>query len=108
MQITREDLPQATLIALEGKLDLHTSRALREQLRPVLQEAVGRVVIDLAGVSFMDSSGLTVLIEAKRGTEHYGGHLRLCSLSGHLRQLFRITGLTASFDIRETRAEALA
>ncbi|MFM8981123.1 MAG: STAS domain-containing protein [Planctomycetia bacterium] len=108
MLITRQDLPHATVFAVEGKVDLQTSRTLREQLRPALQASAAVVVIDLTAVPFMDSSGLTVLIEAKRGTEHYGGQLRLCGLSATLRELFRITGLTASFDIRATRAEALA
>lgn len=108
MQITREDMGAATVFSLEGKLELQTSRALRDGLRPVLEASAPRVVIDLAGVSFMDSSGLTVLIEAKRGVEHYGGRLQLCGLSPHLRQLFRITGLVGSFEICATRAEALA
>jgi anti-anti-sigma factor len=79
-------------LAVHGELDLGTS--------PVLEEAVAkatgaaRVELDLSAMSFMDSSGLAVLIGARRRAEDAGHQLAIAGVNDHVRRLLDLTGTT--------------
>lgn len=107
MNVTREDHASAALFCVEGQVDMHTSPELRQHLRKALEERSSPIVVDLRGVSFIDSSGLATLIEALQAVGKYGGKLRLFGLAPSVRNLFRLSNLTSIFEIRESRDEAL-
>ena len=107
MKVEREDSEGAALFTVEGQIDMHSSPDFRHHLRRALEERKSPVVVDLAAVPFIDSSGLATLIEALQGIGRYGGKLRLVSLTPNVMNLFRLSNLTSIFDIRESRAEAL-
>jgi anti-sigma B factor antagonist len=107
MNVTRQNHGKAALFLVEGQVDMHTSPDLRRHLREALTDRCSRVVVDLASVSFIDSSGLATLIEALQATRKYGGSLRLCGLSPNVKNLFRLSNLTSIFDLRENREEAV-
>lgn len=107
MNVRREDHGSAVLLVLDGQIDMHTSPELRRHLKRALDQRATPIVTDLTGVSFIDSSGLATLIEALQGTGRYGGKLTLVGLSPGVRNLFRLSNLTAIFAICESREEAL-
>ena len=107
MNIQREDQGSAVVFVIDGQVDMHTSPALRSELKSALQAKASPVVVDLGEVSFIDSSGLATLIEALQAVSKYGGKLRLARLTPAVKNLFRLSNLTSIFDIRETREEAL-
>lgn len=88
--------PTSTGWRLVGEIDAHTAPALSRALA-TSAEAAGEgdvPVIDLAEVSFMDSSGLRVLVEATRAARDRGSDLELASPQPALSRLFEIAGLT--------------
>jgi anti-anti-sigma factor len=80
-----------------GEIDAHTADVLRAQLLP---DADGDDVrIDLSAVTFIDSSGLRVLLEAHRTLQQAGRRLVLVAPSRHVVRLFEVTGLTGALDV---------
>ena len=85
-------------MTLQGEIDPHTTKALDT----AIDEAVGDgtvVVLDLAGVTFIDSAGLRSLIRAQRLAEDAGGGLDLRNLRPSAQRILDITGLNAELTI---------
>lgn len=99
---------EATVITLRGDIDLHHV----PQVHPVLLEECAqkpaRLIIDLAEVGYMDSSGVGVLVHAFQKTKANGGKLRLVGMNPRVRGIFEITKLDKYFVICSTEREALA
>jgi anti-sigma B factor antagonist len=88
-----------TVLVLGGELDPHTAPLLRDQIERSLGAGRVNLVLDLAGLSFIDSSGLRVIISAHKDTAERGGHLVLRSPSPTARRLLDITGLLDHIEI---------
>ncbi len=83
-----------TTITLVGELDPATAPLLDQEVQRVLGDtSVERVVLDLAGLTFLDSSGLRVFVTARESLAARGGELALRSPSANTQRLLDITGL---------------
>jgi len=107
IQVKREKLGEAMVVSVGGSVDIYSSPELRGELKVALDGKVPRLVIDLSGVSFVDSSGLATLIEALQKVQVYAGKLLLCNLSPKVLGVFQLANLDHIFQIRETREAAL-
>jgi anti-anti-sigma factor len=94
MTITRID---DRTIAVTGEIDSHSAAAMQGALVEISDTA--ETVLDLAGVTFVDSSGLRVIVSSHRRQEAGGGSLTLRSPSDSVRRLLDITGLTTELSI---------
>jgi anti-anti-sigma factor len=103
-----ESPTQTAVLALAGEIDLHESAQVRQRLEPVLAQKPRRLLIDLTAVSYMDSSGLAVLIEAFQRIQPQGGVLALCGLQPAVQDIFEIARLDQVFKVYPNRAAALA
>ena len=72
-----------------------------EALKQAISDRRNPLVVDLAGVRYMDSSGVATLVECLRGVKTYGGALRLCGLNETLRGVFQMSRLETVFDFYE-------
>jgi stage II sporulation protein AA (anti-sigma F factor antagonist) len=79
----------ATIVTARGELDL----AVRDELRSVLEPLRGRVVVDLGGVTFIDSSCIGALAGAGGRLQSAGGELRVRAPSDSTRMVLEVTGL---------------
>jgi len=89
----------ATVTAI-GEVDLSSSPELRRVLQAQLDDhAVATLVVDLAGVTFIDSSGLGVLVDVRKRLDTGAGArvLRVDGVHGSVRRVFEITGLDGVF-----------
>lgn len=86
------DGPRA-VVSVAGALDLATAPRVREALAGVLARGATSVVVDLARLQFIDSSGLSVLVSAVKQLHHRGGHLTVRSVPSQAAQVFAMTGL---------------
>jgi anti-sigma B factor antagonist len=82
------------IVALSGELDVYTSPALRERVGELIKGGVSHVVIDLAGVSFIDSTGIGVLVGAHKRARGIQGTVELQSPRPGAMKALEITGLT--------------
>jgi anti-sigma B factor antagonist len=90
-------IPVATIIELDGGIDIFTSPALRERMLRALQRSTGLLICDLSRVTFCDASGLAVLVGVQRRARSMGITVGLASPSPRMAQLLRITGLDRGF-----------
>ena len=102
----REDR-EVTVVALAGELDAASSPLVSESLEKLLATGRQRFVIDLAGVSVLDSSGLSTLVRFFKRVRSGGGRLRLVGLQRPVRRVFELTRLDRAFDIDGAVAEAV-
>ncbi|MEW9532425.1 STAS domain-containing protein [Microbispora sp. NPDC049125] len=97
-----------SLIAVAGELDYHTASRLRETLDDLPMTSVPALIIDLTDVSYCDSTGITVLVGAHRGTQAAGIPLALSGVDDNLRRILGIIGLESLFRIYDTADSAAA
>ena len=95
------------IVAVEGDIDAATAPQLRERFDELLAEGEHSYVIDMAGVEFMDSSGLAALVRLFKRVRIGEGDVRLCGVRSEVLKIFELTRLNRVFDIFETRAEAV-
>lgn len=96
LTITSDVEGDASLLVVAGEVDASNADALRSAVVDALT-ARPEIVIDLAGITFMDSSGLAVLTHALNLVEEQGGKLTLRSPSSSVARLLEITGLSERF-----------
>jgi anti-sigma B factor antagonist len=88
-----------TIIPLEGEIDLHVSPRIAATLTAAVKEKPRNLIVDLAKVSYIDSSGLAILIEAMQSVEKYGGKFALAGLQENVKPIFEIARLDQVFRI---------
>ena len=93
---------------LEGEIDLHVSPGISASLKSKIAEKPKQLVVDLSRVSYIDSSGLAVLIEAMQNVAGYGGKFALAGLQESVRPIFEIARLDQVFRIYPDVDSALA
>lgn len=85
--------PGAQIVAPAGELDISTAPRLRDALR-ALEPRPETLIIDLRGLSFLDTSGLQLLLEERQSAERDGRRIVLVRGSDELHRLFELAGLT--------------
>ena len=99
MEIITEEIGSASIVRVSGEVDMSNSPAVRDSLMLLIGEKVPAIVVDLSGVTYMDSSGIATLIEGLQVTTSYGGIFRIAALTSKVRQVFELARLTDVFDI---------
>jgi anti-anti-sigma factor len=84
---------QALTVRLEGELDLETAQELDRQLAVIDAARLKRLVIDLRGVTFMDSRGLSSIVRAHQAAQENGYAVVLRRGSSQVQRLFALTGV---------------
>ncbi|HEX6329833.1 MAG TPA: STAS domain-containing protein [Actinomycetota bacterium] len=101
MELTLENATSGdwTVVRVAGELDLHTSPQLRDHVLGLLEEPPVRVALDMAKVTFMDSSSLGTLVTCLKRVRERGGRLILIGISGSPMKVLSLTGLDRVFDL---------
>ena len=102
MRATSTNENGITTIRLEGELDHHAAKHVMEQIGRILDFALPRqVTLDLSALSFMDSSGIAVLINLLRRTTALHAELNVVHVPSHAFRIFRAAGLTRMIRMQE-------
>jgi anti-sigma B factor antagonist len=104
-------LQDAQVAVVNGRLDLRSAPELRDQATGALAAGGGSLVLDLADVEFIDSSGLGVLIGLQREAQRLSGRLAIVPPRGSAQQIFALTRTESFFTLvtdQETGRAALA
>lgn len=107
IEVHLETTSDATIVQPLGEIDLGNATALRTHISQAQRSKPARLVIDLAKVPYMDSSGVATLVEAMQVARKHGGLLVLCGLQDKVRSIFEIARLDMVFTIVASRAEAM-
>jgi anti-anti-sigma factor len=107
MALVTRSINSVDVITLSGRLDAAIAPELRDELKAFIDSGHSRIVIDLRGVSFVDSSGLSVLVMALKWTHAQGGRAALLHVSPTMRSLLELTRLQRLFEVFEDEAQAV-
>ena len=94
-----EPRPDEGVVTLEGEIDLNVTPALAGKFTPLIERQAEKIVVDLSGVTYMDSSGIAVLIDALQKVQAYGGKLILSGIRENVRKIFEIARLDKVFQL---------
>jgi anti-sigma B factor antagonist len=89
------------VVTATGELDLYTAPRLQAALAGLLREQVTRIVVDLSGVEFCDSTGMNVLLSAMKRLKEQGGALELAAPRPAVQRILQVTGLDTVFTVTE-------
>lgn len=95
------------VVAVAGELDMYTATPLREKLEEVLDEGGQNVLVDLTGVSFLESTTLGVLLDAAKRLRSTSGQLVLVADDARLTRVFRIAGLERVLRVESSLPEGV-
>ncbi|MCR4439572.1 MAG: STAS domain-containing protein [bacterium] len=98
----------ADIVEVAGEVDLFSSPEVRKALLSLAKKRSPLIIVDLARVSYMDSSGLATLIEGLQMARAHQGEFKLASLREEVLEVFELTRLVDVFEIHDDVAQALA
>jgi len=108
MSIKVNEVNGYTVITVETeRLDVVNMKEMKEAMMEVVDNGYHKVVIDLSNVTFIDSSGLSVIISLFKRLNALEGELILCGLGEQPKELLEITQLIRLFKVVETYEEAV-
>ncbi len=109
MNVTEREIDSVTILDIAGTITLgEGADAMRDKVRSLLQQGNKRIIVNLAGVSYMDSAGLGELVRAHATSAQQGASLKLMNVTKRLHDLLVITKLSTVFDSYDDEAAALA
>jgi anti-sigma B factor antagonist len=94
------------IVTITGRLVAADAPEARENLRAIVDAGEGKLIVDLSGVSFIDSSGLSVLISAFKLIRAKGGRMLLSGISKNVQTLLELTRLSEIFEMFATTEAA--
>ena len=100
--------PETEVIAVGGEIDIFTAPDVRRAAVSAIDEGAKRIVLDLSQTTFLDSTGLGVIIGLSKRVRPAGGDVLIVNTDDGIARTFEITGLSEIFRIFATRDEALA
>ena len=108
-QLVEEDLDVRTsVITVSGEIHVSTAPEFSRRLNAAIARGKTAVVLDLSPTEFIDSTGLSVLLNGLRKVTRQRGRMALVCTNPTVLRLFEITRLDSTFDIHASREEALA
>jgi len=109
MDIDTTQTDNTCILRPKGIINIQSSPELRTLLLKLFGDGSGRCIMNLAEVSYMDSSGLATLVEGLQIAQEGGGSFALCSIEQPmLKDLLEMTHLTSAFPTFKNEEEALA
>jgi anti-sigma B factor antagonist len=99
LDLSLRDGADGPVLSVKGEVDVYTVPALRDALYRLIDGGASRITVDVAGMDFIDSSGLGVFVGALKRQREQAGELVLRGLQPAARKVFEITGLTQIFEI---------
>jgi anti-sigma B factor antagonist len=108
MKVTTRQIDGVTILDLSGRITLgEGSVQLRDAIRDLLSKGSKLILLNLADVNYIDSSGIGELVSAFTTVKNQGGELKLLNLTKKVHDLLQITKLYTVFDVKDDEAGAV-
>ncbi|MDZ8070535.1 MAG: STAS domain-containing protein [Nostoc sp. DedQUE08] len=108
MSIETRTVKDVTILDVKGKVTIGEGDVtLRESIRSALADGAKKILLDLSGVTTIDSSGIGELVSSYTATTNQGGKLKLTNLPPKVHDILMITQLITVFETYDSETEAL-
>ena len=108
MKVTTRQVDGVTILDLSGRITLgEGSVTIRDAVRDAVAKGSKKILLNLAEISYIDSSGIGELVSAFTTVRNAGGELKLLNLTKKVHDLLQITKLYTVFDIKDDEASAV-
>jgi anti-sigma B factor antagonist len=110
MQIEQRTSGDVTIVTINGDITLNKGGdvMLKDKIHSLLQQGQKKILLDLGGVSYVDSAGLGQLVQVHTTASNGGGQLKIINVTKRLKDLLVVTKLVTVFDSYDDEAAALA
>src|ERR1700722_15304975 len=109
VKISSRKLDKATILDVSGNIDMSNSPEVRKALlHEIRDNGVTRVVLNLTGVAYIDSSGVASLVEGLKASRESGSRFVLFGLNDSAREVLKISRLLKLFEVYDDEAQAIA
>ena len=107
IEVREDKKKKIKIVDIEGEVDVYTSMELKKELNSLIDNENKLLIINLDKVTYMDSSGLGILVAILKRIKREEGNLRILKLTPSIRKIFELTRLTKFFEIFDDEAEAI-
>ncbi len=107
MEIKKREENDVVILEIEGEIDLYNAPTLKDVIKDYIGQQKYNIVINLAKVSYIDSSGIGALISSLSNLKKYQGGLKITNVTGSVRKVFELTKLTNFFEIYDDENSAI-
>lgn len=107
MDITSREENGVAIIMLEGEVDISAADLVRGKMKKLIDEKRKRVLVNMADVPYIDSSGLGMFVETMQEIGKYGGEIKLAGLTDDVKKVFELTRLNKFFSIFDQEKDAM-
>ena len=108
MKVSTRQVDGVTIVDCSGRITLgEGSVVLRDAVKDLLSKGQKKIVLNLADVNYIDSSGIGELVSAYTTVKNQGGELKLLNLTKKVHDLLQITKLYTVFDVKDDEASAV-
>ncbi|MEW6724346.1 MAG: anti-sigma F factor antagonist [Bacillota bacterium] len=107
MRIDKQTNGETLIVRLDGELDEHTAQKMREAVQESLGDEITRLVLNLHGVTFIDSSGLGAILGRFREISQRNGRMCLVSVNPQVRHILELAGVLKIMPLYRSETRAL-
>jgi anti-sigma B factor antagonist len=108
MELTKRVLDNTLVVDITGELDTQTAGSAMDALQEHVDTNPENFLINLAGVDFVSSSGLRVILRTAKQVRANGGNMKVCGARGMVKEVLEISGFHRLLDMYDEEAQALA
>jgi anti-sigma B factor antagonist len=109
LKITNSEVDGVSVVELDGRIVLgEESNSLRKKLKILVAAGKRKIVLNMANIEYIDSSGLGALVAAHVSAKTQGASVRLCNLGKKFHDVMQLTRLLTVFDVYDTQAAAVS
>ncbi len=109
VRMTNIEVEGVSVVELDGRIVLgEESNSLRGKLRSLIAEGKKKIVLNMAEIKYIDSTGLGTLVAAHLSAKNQGASVRLCHLGKKFHEVMQLTKLLTVFDVYDTEAAAVS
>lgn len=99
MEITQQKIDGVMILKFKGRLDASSVKDIRGKVKSLTKENCSNFVFDLDDISFIDSSGIGILVASLRSVNKVNGDIKVSNVNDHVRSIFEITRLHRLYEI---------
>lgn len=108
LKLVEEDLGDGYKVAFQGDIDLYTLENAKELIGRIVDAGHDRLIFDMEGVRYVDSSGLGLFVGSLKKVRERGGDIRIINLNAYMQGIFKLINLHKVLTVDDDQDAALA